>query len=54
MRDVNSIELINAVEAWWKMKKPLAWSKKQHLHDPFINLCGENEKWMVRALLDCL
>ena len=44
-------ELVEAAIAWWRDKKPIAWSDAEHLRNPEINLTGlETEKRLARAI----
>ena len=43
-------QVVGAAKAWWVSKKPVAYSNSEHLENPTINCCGEEEKELARAV----
>jgi hypothetical protein len=41
--------VLDAADAWWRMKKPLAYSDAEHAANPVINCCTDSEKALAIA-----
>lgn len=46
--------IINAAVRWWERKKPVAWSREQHLAEPLVNTATKIEMSLADVVADYL
>lgn len=44
------LAVADSAVAWWAMKRPLQWSKDQHLKNPTINCETDYEKALAKKV----
>ena len=43
-------EVVEAAKFWWKGNRPVGWTKKQHSHNPLVNIASDYEKPLALAV----
>jgi hypothetical protein len=45
----NEERVLRAAKAWWKTRRPSAWTRTEHLETPTINCISDAEKKLARV-----
>lgn len=50
MRKAPEVELRLAAIRWWKQRRPVEWTHRQHLANPTVNTTTPSEQRLARAV----